>query len=167
MFLIPGPTGPQGPIGLTGSQGPIGPTGPQGATGPAGHSTALTWSGEQIAIDLVASGPHLTGPQGPPGVPALQFVSIYNVSETFTCSAWDTCLELALYCTMDWDGIILVSASHNGGACICQRLENGASIITGSIPLLRYLVAVQSRRLRSHIHKDHPLHGVEGPHPPF
>ena len=40
--------------------------GPQGVPG---HSPVLTWSGDQIAIDSVVSGPHLTGPQGPQGPP--------------------------------------------------------------------------------------------------
>jgi hypothetical protein len=38
--------------------------GPKGAPGDDGHSPVLTWSGDQIAIDAVVSGPHLTGPAG-------------------------------------------------------------------------------------------------------
>jgi hypothetical protein len=64
---LTGATGPAGPIGPIGPQGPIGPTGPQGATGQAGHSPVLAWSGDQIAIDSVVTGPHLTGQQGAQG----------------------------------------------------------------------------------------------------
>lgn len=63
-----GATGPQGPIGDTGPQGTTGATGATGSTGPAGHSPALTWSGDQIAVDSVVTGPHLTGPQGATGL---------------------------------------------------------------------------------------------------
>lgn len=87
----PGPAGPAGPAGPTGPAGPAGPkgdkgdpgiqgiqgdkgdkgdkgeTGATGAPGADGHSPVLTWSGDQIAIDGVVSGPPLTGPQGPPG----------------------------------------------------------------------------------------------------
>ena len=44
--------------------GQKGEQGDQGGVGPAGHSPELTWSGDQIAVDGVVSGPHLTGPQG-------------------------------------------------------------------------------------------------------
>jgi Collagen triple helix repeat (20 copies) len=75
-----GDTGPQGPqgakgdTGATGLQGPQGPKGNTGATGsqgPAGadgHSPVVSMSGDQITIDGVITGPHLTGPQGPAGV---------------------------------------------------------------------------------------------------
>ena len=46
-----------------------------GQKGETGHSPALTWSGDQIAVDGVVSGPHLTGPQGlqgPQGVQGVQ-----------------------------------------------------------------------------------------------
>ena len=55
--------------------GQKGEQGDQGGVGPAGHSPALTWSGDQIAVDGVVSGPHLTGPQGlqgPQGVQGVQ-----------------------------------------------------------------------------------------------
>lgn len=39
----------------------------QGPAGVDGHSPALTWTGDQIAIDGSATGPHLTGPQGATG----------------------------------------------------------------------------------------------------
>jgi hypothetical protein len=55
-------------IGGVGPAGPSGPSGPKGDTGDAGHSPVLTWSGDKIAIDGVASGPSLTGPQGPAGL---------------------------------------------------------------------------------------------------
>lgn len=42
-----------------------GPTGPAGVDG---HSPAVAMSGDQITIDGAIVGPHLTGPQGPPGV---------------------------------------------------------------------------------------------------
>ena len=45
-------------------QGQTGATGAAGAAGAAGHSPVLTWSGDQIAIDNVVTGPHLTGPAG-------------------------------------------------------------------------------------------------------
>ena len=76
---IQGAMGPQGPQGLKGDtgaqggqgiQGPIGPIGPPGAKGDPGtpgYSPTLSWSGDQIAIDGVVAGPHLTGPQGPQG----------------------------------------------------------------------------------------------------
>ncbi len=47
--------------------GAVGPKGDQGVQGPAGHTPVLNWSGDQIAIDGSAAGPHLTGPQGPQG----------------------------------------------------------------------------------------------------
>jgi hypothetical protein len=46
-----------------------GTQGPQGPAGTDGHSPVLTWSGDQIAIDGVTTGPHLTGPQGLKGDP--------------------------------------------------------------------------------------------------
>ena len=39
-----------------------------GKKGDSGHSPVLTWSGDQIAVDGVVSGPHLTGPQGVQGL---------------------------------------------------------------------------------------------------
>jgi hypothetical protein len=54
-------TGPQG------TQGQQGAPGQAGATGAPGHSPALTWQGDQIAIDGSVTGPHLTGPQGAQG----------------------------------------------------------------------------------------------------
>lgn len=38
-----------------------------GAPGEPGHSPVLTWQGDQLAVDGVVSGPHLTGPRGPVG----------------------------------------------------------------------------------------------------
>ncbi len=99
-----GVMGPQGPQGIKGDpgaqgaqgiQGPIGPIGPQGvkgdtgatgATGSAGHSPTLTWSGDQIAIDSVVTGPHLTGPQGPSGPPGPSGASVYLLGYTKTSS---------------------------------------------------------------------------------
>jgi hypothetical protein len=57
----PGPPGAAGPAGADGAPGPAGA---DGAAGADGHSPALTWSGDQIAIDAIISGPHLTGPTG-------------------------------------------------------------------------------------------------------
>ena len=41
--------------------------GRDGSDGADGHSPTLTWVGDQLAIDGVATGPHLTGPQGDVG----------------------------------------------------------------------------------------------------
>lgn len=98
-----GPQGPQGATGAQGIQGPMGPIGPQGlkgdtgatgAQGAAGHSPALSWSGDQIAIDSIVSGPHLTGPQGsqgpagPPGPSgASVFPIVYTVTRSISCAA--------------------------------------------------------------------------------
>lgn len=57
-----GPQGIQGPIGLTGADSTV--PGPQGTAGTPGHSPVITMSGDQIAVDSVITGPHLTGPQG-------------------------------------------------------------------------------------------------------
>ena len=69
---IPGPVGPQGPIGLTGPQGPIGPTGATGATGPQGPIGLTGATGPQgpqgIQGETGPQGPiGLTGPAGPTG----------------------------------------------------------------------------------------------------
>lgn len=53
-----------GPLIVDGVPYQSGTPGPPGADG---HTPVLTWVGDQIAIDGVASGPRLTGPQGPPG----------------------------------------------------------------------------------------------------
>ena len=80
--VVSGPhlTGPQGAQGVQGVQGIQGPQGEQrgagadgaagstGAPGADGHSPVLTWSGDQIAVDGIVSGPHLTGPQGVQGL---------------------------------------------------------------------------------------------------
>jgi hypothetical protein len=50
-----------------GAPGPAGVPGAPGAPGAPGHSPILIWSGDQIAIDGSITGPHLTGPAGPPG----------------------------------------------------------------------------------------------------
>lgn len=50
-----------------GPQGLPGEKGDKGDTGAPGHSPVLTWSGDQIAIDGVVTGPHLTGPKGDTG----------------------------------------------------------------------------------------------------
>lgn len=60
-------TGPAGADGQNGEPGADGSPGIDGVAGADGHSPVLTWSGDQIAIDGIASGPHLTGPQGPTG----------------------------------------------------------------------------------------------------
>ncbi len=59
-----GPAGPAGPPGPAGPKGDTGATGATGASGAPGHSPILTWSGDQIAIDGVVTGPHLTGAEG-------------------------------------------------------------------------------------------------------
>lgn len=59
-----GAQGPQGPAGDPGPPGEHGPPGPPGADGADGISPVHTWVGDQIAIDGVVSGPHLTGPAG-------------------------------------------------------------------------------------------------------
>lgn len=72
-----GATGPQGPVG------PVGPIGPAGSNGVDGHSPTLTWSGDQISIDGVVSGPHLTGPAGPTGADGAASDNTYlNVHQT-------------------------------------------------------------------------------------
>lgn len=66
--------------------GQKGEQGDQGGVGPAGHSPELTWSGDQIAVDGVVSGPHLTGPQGMQGergLPAPQNVYIGTTAPDF------------------------------------------------------------------------------------
>lgn len=65
---LTGPQGPQGAQGSAGVDGQQGPVGAGGTNGVDGHSPVLTWSGDQVAIDGVVSGPHLTGPQGIQGV---------------------------------------------------------------------------------------------------
>lgn len=57
-------TGPQGPQGPQGATGGTGATGPQGPAGAAGHSPVISMSGDQITVDGVITGPHLTGPAG-------------------------------------------------------------------------------------------------------
>ena len=81
--VVSGPhlTGPQGVQGVQGIQGQPGAQGAPGADGAAGstgapgadgHSPVLTWSGDQIAVDGIVSGPHLTGPQGVQGIQGIQ-----------------------------------------------------------------------------------------------
>jgi Collagen triple helix repeat (20 copies) len=68
-----GPAGPKGDKGDTGATGPQGPKGNTGATGPQGpasadgHSPVVSMLGDQITVDGVITGQHLTGPQGPAG----------------------------------------------------------------------------------------------------
>lgn len=68
-IAVPGPQGPKGVDGVIGMDG---------APGVDGHSPALTWTGDQIAIDGAVSGPHLTGPagangaSGPQGIQGIQ-----------------------------------------------------------------------------------------------
>ena len=68
-----GQQGPQGVQGIkgdtgeTGQQGIQGIQGTQGIQGPAGqdgHSPVVTLVGDQISVDGVVQGPHLTGPAG-------------------------------------------------------------------------------------------------------
>ena len=59
-------------LSVTVDNGRKGDTGADGLPGADGHSPVLTWSGDQIAVDGVASGPHLTGPQGVQGVQGIQ-----------------------------------------------------------------------------------------------
>ena len=60
--------GRKGDAGEQGVKGETGEQGPQGVPGTDGHSPVLTWSGDQIAVDGIVSGPHLTGPQGVQGL---------------------------------------------------------------------------------------------------
>ena len=63
-----------------------------GPQGPPGHSPVLTWSGDQIAIDGVVSGPHLTGPQGPQGPPGSGGISDYEINQTtVSCAPYTGC----------------------------------------------------------------------------
>ena len=59
-------------LSVTVDNGRKGDTGADGLPGADGHSPVLTWSGDQIAVDGVVSGPHLTGPQGVQGVQGIQ-----------------------------------------------------------------------------------------------
>lgn len=69
-----GPGGEKGDKGNTGDKGDRGETGERGlqgfdgADGDDGHSPVLTWVGDKIAVDGVADGPALTGPQGEQGL---------------------------------------------------------------------------------------------------
>jgi Collagen triple helix repeat (20 copies) len=93
-----GPQGPKGDTGLTGSQGPQGPkgdtgaTGPQGPAGADGHSPDVSMSGDQITVDGVIIGPHLTGPEGPAGtgsgVDGMSRVVMGNVDGDGTIVEW-------------------------------------------------------------------------------
>jgi hypothetical protein len=64
---VPGPTGPQGPIGATGAQGPTGATGAQGVKGDTGAQGP-----QGVKGDTGTTG--ATGSQGPPGVQGPQGV---------------------------------------------------------------------------------------------
>ena len=55
-------------LSVTVDNGRKGDTGADGLPGADGHSPVLTWSGDQIAVDGIVSGPHLTGPQGVQGL---------------------------------------------------------------------------------------------------
>lgn len=55
-------------LSVTVDNGRKGDAGADGLPGADGHSPVLTWSGDQIAVDGVVSGPHLTGPQGVQGL---------------------------------------------------------------------------------------------------
>jgi len=50
-----------------GPQGPKGDTGAAGTAGANGHSPTVSMSGDQITVDGVITGSHLTGPAGPTG----------------------------------------------------------------------------------------------------
>ncbi len=71
-----GAEGAQGPAGATGPQGPAGADGSAGAPGADGHSPAIAFGAgadaDRLTIDGVASGPHLTGPQGETGNQGIQ-----------------------------------------------------------------------------------------------
>ena len=53
--------------------------GPAGPSGPAGTSPAVSMSGDQIAVNGVVTGPHLTGPQGSAGSPGAAG-SVWHIS---------------------------------------------------------------------------------------
>jgi hypothetical protein len=85
MLVQKGDTGAQGDKGDKGDRGEPGAPGATGAPGAAGHTPVLSWSGDQIAIDGVVTGPHLTGPQGPQGLagpPGPSGASVYPVFYT-------------------------------------------------------------------------------------
>jgi hypothetical protein len=65
---LTGATGSQGIQGIQGIQGPQGVSGTNGTNGTAGHSPTISMSGDQITVDSVITGPHLTGPQGIQGL---------------------------------------------------------------------------------------------------
>ena len=52
---------------LASLHGSDGTPGSAGSSGNPGHSPVLTWSGDQIAVDSVVTGPHLTGAAGNSG----------------------------------------------------------------------------------------------------
>ena len=62
-----GPAGPTGPQGIPGTTGSTGAQGAQGAAGTNGTSPTVGMSGDQITVNSVVTGPHLTGPQGSAG----------------------------------------------------------------------------------------------------
>ena len=62
-----GDTGAQGPQGAQGVKGDTGSAGSNGTNGADGHSPIVSMSGDQITVDGVVTGPHLTGSQGPSG----------------------------------------------------------------------------------------------------
>ena len=159
-----GPTGPQGSKGDTGAQGPTGPQGlkgdpgPQGiqgqkgntgATGAAGHSPALSWLGDQIAIDSVATGPHLTGPQGPQGpegLPGPSGASVYpvyyKVTQEFSCPSHcsnfncsNACPAFIWYrvgCDSQQDTIVEYSFDKISGFGLLSWIEFGSVSNPGS-----------------------------------
>jgi hypothetical protein len=56
--------------------------GPQGPAGADGHSPTVSMAGDQITVDGIVTGPHLTGPEGPAGtggVDGLSHVVMGNV----------------------------------------------------------------------------------------
>lgn len=78
--LIPGPTGPQGPVGLTGPQGiqgEVGPQGPQGEHGPAGAQLHLyDANGQDLGILITVD-------RNSFGLNSLTFFSNEKVTLTF------------------------------------------------------------------------------------
>lgn len=61
--VVPGPKGDKGDKGDRGDDGAD-----SNVPGPAGHSPVVTMTGDQVTIDGVVAGPHLTGPKGDAGL---------------------------------------------------------------------------------------------------
>ena len=75
--------GRKGDAGEQGARGEAGEQGPQGLPGADGHSPVLALVGDQISIDGVVSGPHLTGPKGDTGEKGDQRVFVQDAQPNF------------------------------------------------------------------------------------